>query len=121
MKILFVLLGSLFLLSFCPSAEKVETASRPGFYIFVEDFTDRTNHEFLVESKDSVDKIFNQFFDSELELWKVDNPISIYNRKRSFYIARVTVFETAGGKMKFKNLKYPDVFVKRKKLNPAVF
>ena len=120
MKILSVLLVSIFCMSFRPSIEKTENNSRPGFYIFVEDYTDRTYHKYIVESKDSVDTIFNHFFDSELELGDVDHPITIYNGKRNFYIARVTVFETPDGKKKFRNLKYSSVYLKRQKLKPAV-
>jgi len=119
MKMLAVLFVSMFCLSFCPSTEKVENNSKSGFYIYVEDFTDRTNHKYIVETKDSVNTIFNYFFNSELELGDVDRPISIYNGKRSFYIARVTVFEQPNGKKNFRHLKYPSVFHKRAKLRPA--
>lgn len=107
------------LFSFCPSTEKAESNSRPGFYIFVEDHTDRTYHKFIVESKDSVNNIFEHYFESELNLGEVDHPISIYNGKRNFYIARVTVFVTPDGKKKFKNLKYSNVYIKRAKLKPV--
>lgn len=119
MKVFYILLISMGLFSFCPSTEKAENNSRPGFYIFVEDHTDRTFHKYIVESKDSVNNIFEQFFQSELDLGEVDHPISIYNGKRNFYIARVTVFETPEGKKKFKNLKYTNVYVKRAKLKPV--
>lgn len=119
MKILSVLLVSMFCMSFRPSTEKAASNSRPGFYIFVEDFTDRTYHRYIVESKDSVNNIFNLFFNSELELGEVDHPISIDNGKRNFYIARVHVFETPDGKKKFKNLKYSNVYVKRSRLKPV--
>ena len=66
MKMLAVLFVSMFCLSFCPSTEKVENNSKSGFYIYVEDFTDRTNHKYIVETKDSVNTIFNYFFNSEL-------------------------------------------------------
>jgi len=121
MKLFYILLISVFCFSFRPPTEKVENNSRPGFYIFVEDFTDRTNHKYLVESKDSVNEIFNQFFSSELALGNIDTPISINNLKLNFYVARVTVFETPKGKKKFRNLKYPNVFVKRKQPNTVVF
>lgn len=120
MKILLVILVSVFCLSFRPSVEKTESSSRPGFYIFVEDYTDRTYHKYIVDSKDSVNTIFNLFFESELELGDIDHPITIYNGKRNFYIARVTVFETPEGKKKFKNLKYSSVYLKRSKLKPVV-
>jgi hypothetical protein len=119
MRISFVLLVSMFCLSFKPTTEKAVNATRPGFYIFVEDFTDRTYHKFIVESKDSVDNIFNRFFNSGLELGDVDHPITIDNGKRNFYIARVTVFETPDGKKKFRNLKYPSVYAKRSRLKPV--
>jgi len=119
MRILFVLLIAMCLMSFRPSAGKLESTTRPGFYIYVQDHTDRSFHKFIVESKDSVDTIFERFFDSELDLGEVDRPITIYNGKRDFYIARVTVFETPDGKKKFKNLKYSSVYVKRAKLKPV--
>jgi len=120
MKIVLVLLVSVFCLSFRPSVEKAESNSRPGFYIFVEDYTDRTYHKYIGDSKDSVDIIFSRFFESELELGNVDRPITIYNGKRNFYVARVTLFETPEGKTKFKNLKYSNVYLKRAKLKPVV-
>lgn len=119
MKLLFFLLIACISFSFRPSTEKMESNTRPGFYIFVEDHTDRTYHKFIVESKDSVNSIFEQFFKSELDLGEVDRPITIYNGKRNFYIARITVFETPEGKTKFKNLKYEKVYVKRSKLRPV--
>jgi len=121
MKLFVVLLVSVFCFSFRPTAEKVESNSHSGFYIHVEDFTDRTNHKYIVESKDSVNSIFNSFFNSELELGNVDRPITIYNGKRNFYIARVNVFEDSNGKKNFKHLKYPNVFIKRSKVKEAIF
>ncbi|MBW8331499.1 MAG: hypothetical protein K0M40_05750 [Prolixibacteraceae bacterium] len=121
MKNYFVLLIFLSFFSFTTITEKVENNARPGFYISVEDFTDRSNHEFIVESKDSVNIIFEQFFSSELELGNVDRPITIFNGKRNFYIARVTVSEKPNGELSFRHLKYPNVYVKRSKLTPAVF
>ncbi|HAQ18147.1 MAG TPA: hypothetical protein DCR40_02820 [Prolixibacteraceae bacterium] len=120
MKLSFILLISVFLFSFGPTSEKVENSSRPGFYIVVEDYTDRTFHKYIVESKDSVDNIFNHFFESELELGEINHPISIYNVKRSFYVARVTVYESSDGKKKFRNLKYASVYIKRSKLKPVI-
>jgi len=125
MKTLFILLISLFCISFCPTTEKevknsnVEFSS--GFYIVVEDFTDRTDHKFIVESKDSVNIIFKQYFESELELGNVNNPISIFNRKYSFYIARVNVFEKPNGKKSFRNLKYASVYRKRSAVKTVTF
>ena len=106
MKLSFILLISVFLFSFGPTSEKVENSSRPGFYIVVEDYTDRTFHKYIVESKDSVGEI--------------NHPISIYNVKRSFYVARVTVYESSDGKKKFRNLKYASVYIKRSKLKPVI-
>lgn len=119
MKFLFFLLIACISFSFRPSTEKMESNARVGFYIYVKDHTDRTYHKFIVESKDSVNSIFEQFFQSELDLGDIDRPISIYNGKRDFYIARVTVFETPEGKKRFKNLKYEKVYVKRSKLQPV--
>ena len=120
MKMLSLLLISLFCFSFCPATEKIVNNSKSGFYIFVEDFTDRTNHKYIVETKDSVNTIFKYFFNTELELGDVDRPISIYNGKHSFYIARVTVFKQSNGKKNFRHLKYPNVFHKRSKLNLVI-
>jgi hypothetical protein len=121
MKYLSLLLISMAILSFRPVTEKTDNNTRPGFYISVEDFTNRSNHKFIVESKDSVDIIFDQFFSSELALGNVDRPITIYNGKRNFYIARVSVSEKPNGELSFRHLKYPNVYVKRSKLTPAVF
>jgi hypothetical protein len=115
MKTLLVLFVALFCLSFCPNTEKEEYNTKAGYYIFIEDHTSNTNHKFLVESKDSVDIIFERFFDSELSLGNVDYPISIYNLKHDFYIERVTLFEAKNGKTKFKHLKYPAVYDKNKR------
>jgi len=114
------MLVSVFCISFCPTVEKIEINSHEGFYIFVEDFTDRTNHRYIVETKDSVNTIFNTFFNSELELGNVDRPITIYNGKHNFYVARVSVYTKTNGKIDFKHLKYPAVYSKRSKLKPVV-
>ncbi len=115
-------------LSFCPSAEKLEKeeiAFRSGFHITVNDFTTRKFHEYIVESRDSVNIIFTNFFNSELDLGEVNRPISIYNGEHDFYIARVNVYDKANGKVSFKNLKYPPVYKnankedKRKKRKPV--
>lgn len=112
-------------LSFRPTSEKNESNAHNGFYITVEDHTNRSYHKFLVNSKDSVNIIFNQFFNSELELGEVDRPISIFNGKRDFYIARVTLYEKPNGKKGFKHLKYPAVYenpkkaLKRSQLKPV--
>jgi hypothetical protein len=121
MRLPLLFLISVLSFSFCNAAGKVVKSPRPGFYISVEDFTDRSNHEFIVESKDSVNIIFEQFFSSELALGNVDRPITIFNGKRNFYIARVTVSEKPNGELSFRHLKYPDVYVKRSKLTPSVF
>lgn len=118
-KLLFILLGSILSFSFCPTTSKALLNPRSGFYISVNDFTDRTNHEYIVETKDSVNNIFEHFFNSELDLGEVDRPITIFNGKRNFYIARVTVFENLEGKKIFKHLKYPNVYLKRSKLKPV--
>jgi len=116
MKPYAVLFFSLFCLSFSPSTEKaaIDKASN-GFYISVKDLTDRTYHEFIVKSKDSVDIIFDNYFESELELGSLDYPISIFNSKLDFYVARVNVIEKSNGKLGFKHLKYADVYNKKKK------
>lgn len=119
MKLSYVLLLSVLSFSFCPSTEKVENNTSNGFYIFVQDFTDRTNHKYIVETKDSVNSIFDYFFDSELELGDVDRPITIFNGKRNFYIARVNVFKNTKGEKDFRHLKYPNVYKKRSKLKPV--
>lgn len=62
MKTPFVMLISVFCFSFCPTLEKVESVTSSGFYIYVEDFTDRTSLKYIVETKDSVNHIFNTFF-----------------------------------------------------------
>ena len=121
MKTLLVLIVALFFFSFCPTSETKESDNDSGYYILVQDYTDRTNHKYLVASKDSADKIFDHFFASELELGTVNYPISIDNGKRSFFIARVTFFESKNGKTKFKHLKYPKIYHKRKKPDPANF
>jgi len=121
MKMYYILLISVLCVSFCPSSKKTVKNSSDGFYIVVVDYTDRTDHKFIVASKDSVNIIFKQYFDTELELGKVNNPISIFNRKCSFYIARVNVFEKPNGELYFKHLKYGNVFHKRSSLNTVVF
>jgi len=121
MKTLSILLVSLLCLSFCPSIEKsaIENTSN-GFYITVKDLTNRTYQKYIVESKDSVNIIFNKYFKSEIELGDVDYPISIYNGKRDFYIARVNVFVKPNGEKNFKNLKYPKVYIKAAKKRSPV-
>lgn len=119
MKLCFILLIAVFCFSFRPSSEKAVQNTGNGFYVFVEDHTDRSYHKYIVDTKDSVNSIFNLFFNSELELGDVDRPISIYNGKLNFYLARVNVFVQPNGKKDFKHLKYPNVYSKRSKLKPV--
>jgi hypothetical protein len=116
MKTLFIFLISITCFSFCPSTEEAINATSNGFYVSVKDLTDRTYHEYIVETKDSVKMIFNKYFQTELALGEVDYPISIYNGKRDFYIARVYVYEKSNGKKSFKHLNYPNVYDKDSKL-----
>jgi len=118
MKILFLLLLSFICFSFRPSTERAIKDSRSGFYIFVEDFNKHSFNKYIVESRDSVNTIFEKYFFSELELGDIQNPIFISNVNQSFYIARVNVFENANGKKTFKHLKYPKLN-KRSKLKPV--
>lgn len=119
MNIRLILLIAVFCFSFRPSTEKAVQNTSNGFYVFVENHADRTFHKYIVESKDSVNTIFNSFFNSELELGNIDRPISIYNGKLNFYLARVTVFVQPNGKKNFKHLKYSSVYSKRTKLKPV--
>lgn len=125
MKLFFVLLVAVFCFSFRPSMERAVSVSNTGFYISVEDHVNRMHHKYIVESKDSVNQIFQSFFNSELELGDVDRPISIFNGKRDFYIARVNVYVKPNGKKDFRHLKYPNVYEnpkkqsKRSKLKPV--
>ena len=127
MKTFSILLISFLCYSFCPSVEKAVDNSSNGFYISVIDHTDRTTHSYIVESRDSANIIFNKYFESELNLGEVDYPITIFNGKRDFYIARVNVFVKSNGKRDFKHLFYPNVYDKKSKvnkrnsLNPAIF
>ncbi|WP_321288221.1 hypothetical protein [uncultured Sunxiuqinia sp.] len=125
MKSILVIAISLFCLSFTKTEgnEEANDASdhKNGYYILVEDYTDRTNHKYLVESKDSVDVIFNNFFESQLALGKINYPISIDNGQTSFFVARVKLFESRNGKTKFKHLKYPKIYNKRKQQDPTEF
>ena len=106
MKLLSILLAAIFCFSFYSGTKKSNNYSN-GFYIYVEDISHRTNHKYIVESKDSVNSIFNSFFKSELELGDVKNPISIYNGDLNFYIAKVNVIVKPNGEKSFKHLKYP--------------
>jgi len=117
MKKLLVILTSILCLSFCPSTEKVAISTSNGFYIVVKDLTNRTYQKYIVETKDSVDIIFDKYFQTEMELGDIDYPISIYNGKRDFYVARVNVFRKQNGNRNFRNLKYPNVYVKGSKTN----
>lgn len=118
MRICFLLLLAILCFSFRPTSTKEISNTSNGFYVFVEDHTNRTTQKFLVESKDSVNSIFNAYFNSELELGEVDRPISIFNGKLDFYIARVAIYEQ-NGKKNFRHLKYPSVYTKRSKLKPV--
>ncbi|MFY9154280.1 MAG: hypothetical protein WAO52_19825 [Prolixibacteraceae bacterium] len=117
MKLLSILIIGIFCFSFRPTSEKIVANTHNGYYITVEDHTNRTFHKYLVNSKDSVNIIFNEFFNSELELGNVDRPISIFNGKRDFYIARVTLYDKPNGKKGFKHLKYPNVYENPKNAN----
>jgi len=124
MKLLNLLIASIICFSFSPSLKKTESSSVIGFYIFVDDYTDRTKHKYIVENKDSVTAIFDQFFHSELNLGEVDWPITIYNGKHNFYVARVNVYRKANGKRTFRHLEYSKVYIKpsankRSKLKPV--
>ncbi|MFY9150423.1 MAG: hypothetical protein WAO52_00275 [Prolixibacteraceae bacterium] len=127
MKLFAVILFAVFSFSFRPSAEKEVNVAHTGFYITVEDHVNRQNHKYIVETKDSVNLIFQSFFNSELELGEVDRPISIFNGKHDFYIARVNVYVKPNGKKDFRHLKYANVYEnpkkqsKRSKLNPFEF
>lgn len=121
MKLLYIILLSVFCFSFFPSTEKT-TNSTSGFYIFVEDFSDKTYHKYIVESKDSVNRIFKSFLKSELELGDLQKPISIYNGDLNFYIARVNIIVKPNGEKSFKHLKYPKEKInKRSSAKPVLF
>ena len=118
MKTLLIILTSVFCFSFCPSTEKVATNTSNasnGFYIVVKDLTNRTYQKYIVETKDSVNIIFEKYFKTEMELGDIDYPISIYNGKRDFYIARVNIFIKQNGDKNFRHLKYPNVYIKNSK------
>lgn len=116
MKLFVVILVAVFCFSFRPSTEGEVNVAHTGFYITVEDHVTRVSHKYIVETKDSVNQIFQSFFNSELELGEVDRPISIFNGKRDFYIARVNVYVKPNGKKDFKHLKYANVYENPKKL-----
>ncbi len=116
MKMLFILLISIFSFSFCPSPETNNKQYNAGFYIFVENLKDRSYNKFIVETKDSALTIFKSYFKTELELGEVQNPISIFNGDLNFYIARVNVFISPDGKKNFTHLNYPGIGKKNLKL-----
>ncbi len=123
MRLLLVLLVSVFYFSFRPSTERAINETGNGFYVSVEDHTNRTYQKYIVESKDSVDIIFKNLFNSELELGNIKKPISILNGDYDFYVARVLVYNNSNGKKSFRHLKYPNPYVKsskRDKLKPVV-
>lgn len=119
MKTLILLMISILLSGFCPFKKEAVKQTRPGFYVYVENYREGEIEKFIVESKDSLNMIFNSYLDMELELGEVKRPISIYNGNVNFYVARVNVFENPNGKTKFKHLQYPRI-KKRSKLKPAV-
>jgi len=127
MKTLLILLVCLLCMSFYPSTKEAAATSSNGFFVSVKDLTDRTYHEYIVQTRDSANVIFNKYFEAELELGNIDYPISIYNGKRDFYIARVFVYEKPNGKLDFKHLKYANVYDKSSKskkrapVPPAIF
>lgn len=110
---------SIFLLAFSPLKEEAVKHSNPGFYVYVENYKNGTRDKFIVESKDSLNKIFNSYLNMELELGEIQRPITIYNGYVNFYVARVTVFENQNGKKKFKHLQYPRI-TNRSKEKPAI-
>jgi hypothetical protein len=121
MKALTFILIVFFCYSFCPSTKNSLVGKSNGYYITVKDLTDRTYHSFIVDEKDSVDIIFNKYFAGELDLGELDYPISIYNGKQDFYVARVNIFLKSNGEKGFKNLKYPKVYKKRPQAEEAIF
>lgn len=123
MRLVSILLVSFFCFSFRPSTEKAMTSSSNGFYVFVEDHTDRTIHKYIVDSKDSVNIIFNNLFNTELELGNINTPLTILNNDYNFFVARVFVYENQKGKKKFKHLKYANPYQKKNKrleLKPVI-
>jgi hypothetical protein len=115
MKLLYFIILSAICFSFYPGTEKTNN-STSGFYIFVEDLSDKTYHKYIVESKDSVNHIIKSFFKSELELGDIQKPISIYNGDLNFYIARVNIIVKPNGEKGFRNLKY-SITKKNKRLS----
>lgn len=120
MRSLLFTLVVLCLYSFRPSMEKAETTYRNGFYITISDHENKSYKKYIIESKDSVNNLFNQYFNNELELGEVEKPISIFNGDLSFYIARVSVYQKANGKTNFKHFKYPIERNKRGKLKTVI-
>jgi len=123
MKICLLILIAVFCSSFRPTVQKAAATAivSNGFYVFVNDFTRRTKHSYIVESRDSVDVLFKLFFESELDLGNVNRPLTIYNGEHDFYVARVNVLHKSNGRLGFTNLKYPKIKVtKRSKLKPVV-
>lgn len=114
MRVLAVILLGVICFSFCPTTENETAVANSGFLITIEDHTTRTFEKYLVQDKDSVYAIFNSYFGSELKLGRIDRPISIYNGKHDFYVAKVNLFTKPNGKLGFKNLKYPPVYIKKK-------
>lgn len=117
MKTFSFLIICFLLFAFSPSNDKSAINNSNGFYVSVIDFTNNSSHKFIFENKDSVDFVFNKYFIGELDLGEIDYPISIFNGKRDFYVARVNVYQKSNGKMSFRHLKYPDVYDKSTKKN----
>ena len=127
MKIFSFLIICFLFFGFSPSSDKSVTNNSNGFYVSVVDFTNNSSRKFIFENKDSVNFVFNKYFRGELDLGEIDYPISIFNGKRDFYVARVNVYLKSNGKMSFKHLKYPNVYDKTTKkdkrsgINPVYF
>ncbi len=127
MKPFFFLIICFLCFSFCPSTDKSTNNNSNGFYVSVVDFTNKSYHKFIFEDKDSVNFVFSKYFHGELDLGEIDYPISIFNGKRDFFVARVNVYQKSNGKLSFKHLKYPKVYDKntrknkRLEINPVYF
>lgn len=126
MKIFSFLIICFLCFAFCPSTDKSVDSNSNGFYVSVIDYANNSSHKFIFENKDSVNFVFDKYFRGELDLGEIDYPISIFNGKRDFYVARVNVYQKSNGKMSFKHLKYPNVYHTTKKnrrseINPVYF
>lgn len=113
MKSIYITL--LCLLSFNISYPKGTDKLKPeGYYIHVIDFTNGTKEKYLLTSMDSVSRVFNKYFGSEMTIEDVAFPLSIYNGEHDFYLARVTIIKKRNGKTKFRHLKYASIYDKKK-------